>query len=218
VTGRLAPEVAELARRTADEHGARLVVAPEEPPAGLRVRAGDAYQRRNFALASAAAEAYLERPLDSDAVEGVASSLVVPGRLELLEGEPPTLLDAAHNPDGAAALAEALPRLAAGRPVIACLAVLADKDAAGIAAALAPACAAVVCTELPAAALRGSGRPEVESLGAARLAGLVEAAGASAEAVAEPGEALARARTLAHEQGGLLVVTGSHYLLGQVKG
>ena len=78
-----------------------------------------------------------------------APTLIVPGRLELLADEPPVFIDAAHNPDGARALAEALPEVAGGRPVVALLAVLADKDAEGIVAALAPALDRVVCTETP---------------------------------------------------------------------
>ena len=46
----------------------------------------------------------------------VAAELTVPGRLEQIADDPPVFLDAAHNPDGAAALAEALPELAAGSP------------------------------------------------------------------------------------------------------
>ena len=51
------------------------------------------------------------------------------------------------------------PRSPAGRRVVACLAILADKDAAAMVAALAPALDRAVCTELPAAALDGHGRP-----------------------------------------------------------
>ena len=75
--------------------------AAEDPGEGVRLRAPGAFQRRNFALAMAAAEAYLGEP-GPERVAEVAATLTVPGRLELLAGEPPTLLDAAHNPDGAA--------------------------------------------------------------------------------------------------------------------
>ena len=60
------------------------------------------------------------------------------------------VLDAAHNPAGAAALAEALPAVAGGRPVIAALAVLADKDVRSLVGALAPVLAGIVATEIPA--------------------------------------------------------------------
>ena len=81
------------------------------------------------------------------------------GRAELVPGDPPAIFDAAHNPDGAIALAEALPDLARGRDVVCCLAVLEGKDATGIVDGLAPACSHFVCTEIPPESIEGSGRP-----------------------------------------------------------
>jgi dihydrofolate synthase/folylpolyglutamate synthase len=149
VLGRVSPAVDELAARTAAGRGARLVRAPEDPGEGLALRAPGEFQRRNFALARAAAEAFLGE-LDAELVAAVAASVSIPGRLERIADRPPTFVDAAHNPDGAAALAEALPGLAGGRRVVACLAILADKDAAAMVRALAPALERAVCTELPA--------------------------------------------------------------------
>ena len=80
----------------------------------------------------------------------MAASVPIPGRLERIAEHPPTFVDAAHNPDGAAALAEALPALSGGRRVVACLAILADKDAAAMVRALAPALDRAICTQLPA--------------------------------------------------------------------
>ena len=186
VIGELDPEVERLARRTADERHARLVAARPSP--ALELRARGAYQRRNFAVSLATAEAILGR-LDPDAAREVAAGLELAGRVEVTGGDPPLVLDAAHNPDGARALAEALPEVSGGAPVVACLAVLEGKDAAGIADALAPALAAAVCTELPPEELTGLGRPDAASIPAARLAELVERAGVAAEVVADPGEA-----------------------------
>jgi len=158
VRGNVSSEVAALTERTAAERGAELLVAPEDPGKDVVLRAAGPFQRRNFALACAAAEAFLGR-LDPEAVAGVAATLTVPGRLERLPGEPPVVLDVAHNPDGAAALAEGLPEIAEGRPVVACLAVLAEKDARAMIAALAPAVARFICTKLPAdGGGRGRGR------------------------------------------------------------
>ena len=86
--------------------------------------------------------------MDAGAVSEVAAAASVPGRLELVAEDPPTILDGAHNPDGAAALAEALPEVSGGRPVFACIAILADKDAEAILGALAPVLEHVVCTEV----------------------------------------------------------------------
>ncbi|HKT83377.1 MAG TPA: hypothetical protein VJQ84_06020, partial [Solirubrobacterales bacterium] len=80
VRGRVSPEVAGLAARTAADRGARLIVAPEDPGEEIELRAPGRFQRRNFALAGAAAEALLGE-LDPTAVAGVAAGLVVPGRL-----------------------------------------------------------------------------------------------------------------------------------------
>ena len=113
---------------------------------------------------------------------------------------PPTYLDAAHNVDAAAALAEAIPEVAGGAPVTACLAMLADKDAEGAVAALAPALERVVCTEIPAETLRSQGRPEAAGHPADDLAGICRAAGLEAEAEPRLEEALARARELASRQ------------------
>jgi dihydrofolate synthase/folylpolyglutamate synthase len=134
--------------------------------------------------------------------------------MEVVDGDPPLLLDAAHNPAGAEALAEALPAVAAGRPVIACLAVLADKDVAGVVGALAPVVAGVVATEIPPRRLEQAGRPGARALPASRLADLAREAGIGwVEEGAEPAAAVARARSVAHAQGGVALITGSHYLL-----
>jgi dihydrofolate synthase/folylpolyglutamate synthase len=217
VLGAVSTEVGALAEKTARERGARLVRAPADPGADLRLRAPGEFQRRNFAIAAAAAEAFLGH-LDHEATSRVAAAVTVPGRLEQVAAQPPTYLDAAHNPDGAAALARSLPALAAGRRVVACLAVLADKDAAAMIAALAPALDQVVCTELPAAALEGHGRPGARSRPAAELAALCEAEGLRAAPEPDFAAALRHARRLAVEPPeGVLLVTGSHYAVGPAR-
>jgi dihydrofolate synthase / folylpolyglutamate synthase len=218
VLGRVSAPVRELAERTAEEHGATLVIAPEDPGPDLRLAVTGAFQRRNFALAAAAVEAFLGHELDPERVAAVGAGIRVPGRLELVAEDPPTYVDAAHNPDGAAALAEALPGIAEGRPVVACLAILADKDAPAMIAALAPALSGAVCTEIPPAALLGQGRPGARSRPARELADLCRANGI--EAIAEPDleAALRRATELARTTfAGILVVTGSHYLIGPAR-
>jgi dihydrofolate synthase/folylpolyglutamate synthase len=217
VVGRVSPAVAELAERAAAEHGARLLRAPEDPGPEVELLARGGFQRRNFALATTAAEAFLGS-LDRERVAAVAASVTVPGRLERVAERPPTYLDAAHNPDGFAALAEALPALAGGRRVIACLAILADKEAEEMITALAGAVDRVICTELPAAALEGHGRPGARSRPAGELLAACEAAGLAAEAEPRFEAALARARSLAAEPPeGILLLTGSHYALGPAR-
>jgi dihydrofolate synthase / folylpolyglutamate synthase len=214
VVGRVSAPVRELAERTAAERVATLIVAPEDLGPDVELAATGPFQRRNFALATAAARAFLG-DVDPEKVAAVAAGIRVPGRLELVGESPPTYVDAAHNPDGAAALAEALPGIAEGRPVVACLAILTDKDAPGMIAALAPALRSAVCTEIPPAALVGHGRPGARSRPARELADLCQAYGL--EAIAEPDleAALRRSTELAcATTEGLLLVTGSHYLIG----
>jgi dihydrofolate synthase/folylpolyglutamate synthase len=216
VLGRVSPEVADLARQTAAARGARLIVAPEDP-GEIELRAAGRFQRRNFALACAAAEAFLGK-LDPARVAEVGETLTVPGRLERIAEDPPVFLDAAHNPDGAAALAEGLGEIAAGRPVVACIAALGDKDAAAMVGALAPALDRVVCTELQPAALEARGLPGAGSHSAAKLAAACEEAGLAAEQEQDFTAAVRRSRQLASQlPGGLVVVTGSHYVLAPAR-
>jgi dihydrofolate synthase/folylpolyglutamate synthase len=215
VLGRVSAEVEALAERTASARGARLVRAPEDPGPDVELRAPGGFQRRNFALAATAAEAFLGE-LDPEQVRKVAATLTVPGRLEQIATRPPTFIDAAHNPDGAAALAEALPSVTEGRRVIACLAILADKDAEAMVRALAPVFERAVCTELPAAALEAHGRPGAASCPAPELAAICEAAGLPAEAEPDFAAALRRGRELAAPDG-VLLVTGSHYALAPAR-
>jgi dihydrofolate synthase/folylpolyglutamate synthase len=216
VLGEVSAEVQELAERIADERGAGVVAVDAEALPRLRLRAPGEFQRRNFAIAVAAAEAFLGRHLDGELVARVAATVTVPGRLERIAAKPPTYVDAAHNPAGAAALAESLPVVGGGKRIVACLAILADKDARAMIAALTPALERAVCTELPRAGVHD--RPSARSHAAGELARLCEEAGLWAEA--EPGLAVAldRARALALEPPeGLVLVAGSHYAIAPAR-
>jgi dihydrofolate synthase / folylpolyglutamate synthase len=218
VLGGVSEEVEVLAEEVARERSARLVRAPADPGAQLRLRAPGEFQRRNFAIACAAAEAFLGTRLDAGRVARVAVAITVPGRLELIAERPATYVDAAHNPAGAAALARSLSTIAAGRRTVACLAILADKDAAAMVAALAPVLDRAVCTELPAQALEGHGRPGARSRAAAELVAACEAAGLEAEAEPGFGPALRKGRALAAEPPeGLLLIAGSHYAIAPAR-
>jgi dihydrofolate synthase / folylpolyglutamate synthase len=211
VVGELDEGVRALAERSARERSARLVVIGEHDPA-LELAVPGAYARRNFAVAEAATAAVLG-PLDADRVHDVATRLELPGRMQVLEGSPPLILDAAHNPAGAGALAEALPEAIAGAPVVACLALLADKDARGVVRELASRIELAVCTELPAERLSRAGRPAARSLEAHRLAEAAASTGVATEVVRDPVAAVRRALDEAHARSGAALVSGSHYLL-----
>jgi dihydrofolate synthase / folylpolyglutamate synthase len=218
VTGDLSPAVAELARTVANERACRQISArtshSETYRGSIGTFAADVpYLRRNLAVAIAAAEAFLGGPLGDDAVARGLESLELPGRFDLIDGDPPVIRDAAHNPDGATALAEALQTELGERPVIACLAVLSDKDAAGIVQALAQAITSAVVTEIPAERLEGAGRPGTTSVSAAMLAGLCEDSGVPASVELDPVAAIATVLERAKAQDGVALVAGSHYLL-----
>lgn len=108
------------------------------------------HQARNAVLALAAVEAFFgagaARQLDVDAVREAFGAVLAPGRLERVRSAPSVLLDAAHNPHGAQALAAALREEFTFRRVVAVVGVLRDKDARGILTALEPVVDDVVVT------------------------------------------------------------------------
>lgn len=188
---------------------------------GLRGR----HQAHNAAIADATLDALAEAGIasvDDDARRRGYANTRWPGRLELLEvpgrgrrtASREVLLDGAHNPAGAAALATALddlrPHLAPGRATL-LMAMMADKDVTASVAALAG-----------AAALRGARvmATQVEgprAMPAPELAAIWRAAGHGVEVVAEP--SVERALEAALGNGaGPVVVAGSLYLVGKVRG
>ena len=97
------------------------------------------YQVENFALATAAVEAFLgggKHRIMDDVLRVAAADISSPGRLQVIDRAPLTLLDAAHNPQGAAVLAAALETGFDGKRFIGVVGVLGDKDAAGVLRAL----------------------------------------------------------------------------------
>jgi dihydrofolate synthase / folylpolyglutamate synthase len=196
-----------VAERIAAERDATIVQAGSDP--GVPVGAPGAYQRRNFALARAAAEAYLGE-LDGDAVRAAAAVVRVPGRLQQIDSEPLTLVDGAHNPDGTVALAESLPELVTGdHRVVAVVSILDDKDAAGMLAGL-------FGGEVPVDALVLTSSQNPRALPPGTLQSLTrQLHGPASEIVSEPLAAVARARELAGRDG-VVVVTGSIYLIADM--
>jgi dihydrofolate synthase/folylpolyglutamate synthase len=185
---------------------------------GLRGR----HQAANAAVADAlldALEAAGIARVDAEARRVGYASVTWPGRLERLDVDGREwLLDGAHNPAGAAALADALddlaPYLSPG-PITLLTASMADKDVAGVVAALANARAlagaTIVCTAvdvpraMPAEELAGLWRAAPGDPGDRRRV-LVERS---------VGDGLRRATEVAD---GTIVVAGSLYLVGAVRG
>lgn len=108
------------------------------------------HQAHNAAMALAAVEAFFgagaDRQLDVDAVRAGFASVTTPGRLERMRSAPTVFIDAAHNPAGAAALADALAQEFDFRFLVGVVAVMADKDVDGILSALEPAFDQLVVT------------------------------------------------------------------------
>jgi dihydrofolate synthase/folylpolyglutamate synthase len=207
VLGPLPAEAEAVAERVAAERHARVVRAPlDRGP--VPSRALGSFQRQNFAVARAAAEAFLGS-LDERAVAAAAAEVVVRGRLELVssDGDGPLVFhDGAHNPAGAVALAEALPGVIGGRRLVAVMGVLDDKDAASMLSAILPLADAAVFTR--------TSNPR--SLPAATLQALAaQVGGPPSECVADPRAAVERARELAGPDGAV-IVTGSIYLIADL--
>jgi dihydrofolate synthase/folylpolyglutamate synthase len=203
VLGDDAPEVVALAEAT----GAKIVRPAPPAAAGTPAAAGPApaplpgYQRRNFAAALAAAEATLGRPLEPALVAAVAARASVPGRLQVVDHDPLTILDGAHNAAGVEALAGSVPE-----GTVAVLSILDDKDAAGMLRALLPRLSAAVFTRAP----------NPRALPPATLADLADkVGGVPSELEPDPRKALRRARELAGVNGTVLVA-GSIYLVAEL--
>ncbi|HTT71778.1 MAG TPA: folylpolyglutamate synthase/dihydrofolate synthase family protein [Anaeromyxobacteraceae bacterium] len=195
----MAALLAEAARR-----GAPVTVALPAYPGPLAL-AGP-HQRGNAALAAAALRLLAGQGLEvkEAAIAAGFARTRWPGRLEMVHG---VLLDGAHNPDGAAALAEALAALYPDRPVELVFGVLADKDHRGMLAALGPAVRGLHLVVPPSPRARA-----IESYRAlaASLVPRVDVHGSVQEA-------LSCARRAAAGEG-LACVAGSLYLVGAARG
>ena len=91
------------------------------------------HQAANAASALVAVEAFFgDHPLDIEAVRAGFAAVTSPGRCEVVHRDPTIILDAAHNPHGAKALAETLSNEFNFDEIIAVVGVFGDKDATGI--------------------------------------------------------------------------------------
>ena len=179
------------------------------------------HQAANAANALAAVEAFFaagpQAQLDIDAIRQGFASVASPGRLEPVRSAPTVLLDAAHNPHGANALAAALSEEFDFRKLVGVIAILADKDARGILTALEPVLNEVVLTEnssarsMPVDDLAAIAKEifgEERILIEAQLPTAVETAIELAEDIAEPGQPLS---------GAGVIITGSVVTAGEAR-
>jgi len=157
------------------------------------------YQPGNALLSAAAAR---ELGADEAAIRAGLRGARWPGRFQVFRRDPLTILDGAHNPAGARALAASLRAYFPGRPVTFVIGILADKDAGGILEALRPLAARFVLT--------ASTNPRAAAPAALRAL----LPGVRVETAGSPKEALALARL--EEPDGLVCVAGSLSLIGDV--
>ena len=105
------------------------------------------HQASNAAAALIAVEAFFgEQDLDIDAVRAGFANVTSPGRCEVIHRDPTIILDAAHNPHGAKAIAETMPSEFTFDDVTGIVALMADKDALGILQALEPVMNQIIVT------------------------------------------------------------------------
>jgi dihydrofolate synthase/folylpolyglutamate synthase len=191
----------------------------ELPRLGLtRVGLRGRHQAANVAVADAILDALEDAGIataDDDARRRGYATAVWPGRLELVSrGGVDVLLDGAHNPAGAAALAQAIddlrPHLAPGTVTLV-MAAMADKDVDGIIDALAGA-GALLGARIIATTVESHRAMKPEDL-AARWR-LLAPRVAEVDVVADPLDAVERAIA----RGGTVIVAGSLYLVGAVRG
>ncbi|WP_030911593.1 bifunctional tetrahydrofolate synthase/dihydrofolate synthase [Streptomyces sp. NRRL F-5126] len=178
-----------------------------------------AHQAHNAAVALAAVEAFFgvgaqrPGPLDADTVRKAFASVASPGRLEVVRRSPTVVLDAAHNPAGARAAADAVTEAFGFNRLIGVVGASAGKDVKGILEALEPICAELVVT-------RNSSH---RAMDADELAGVAVEVFGDERVQVEPrlDDAIEAAITLAEEEGGFagagVLVTGSVITVGEAR-
>ena len=171
--------------------GATVVLGEPEWDSRARARGADRVVQATD-VGRAAAEALLGRPLDGEV------EVALPGRYEQLGDD---VFAGAHNPAGVEWLLARLPR----HDFVVVASILDDKDAGAMLTLLARAGHTLVATASHSA----------RALPADELARLATSQFARVETVADPTEALDRARELAGPDGAVLV-TGSLYLLADL--
>jgi len=119
-----------------DLSGQKLRVETTDTAYGtLRIPLLGRHQVENVATAVTAIDVLrssAQLPFDESSVAQGLSRVNWPGRCEVVKRSPPLILDGAHNPGCAAALADTLSRVLGGKPVALVVGMCGDKDLAGI--------------------------------------------------------------------------------------
>jgi len=175
----------------------------------LRVPLAGEHQMMNAAVAVKTIEVisgkYPAYPFD---VKGGLLNVRWPGRLEIIAGEPPILIDGAHNPGAARALSVYMEKILAVkyRRVILVLGIMGDKDIEGILRYLLPRASEIIFT----APAYGRAAP------ADTLASHASSLGYTSKKTETVAEAMTLARDIC-QPGDIIVVTGSFYTIGEAR-
>jgi len=213
VCGAMPDEALDVISRTCVELGAKLITTGGDEDLAARVAAmplalPGAHQQANAAVAVRLLEAVdrnaaVGLAVGEEAIRAGLTRASWPGRLEQFTVDGcPLLLDAAHNPAGARALASYL-RTFASSGVTMVFGVMKDKDVAEMLDPLRDSVVEMLCTTAPTP----------RAMEAGELAGLAQSAGLHAEAVHDPIDAVMRACA----RGRPVVVAGSIFLVGPVR-
>ncbi|MCS7209755.1 MAG: bifunctional folylpolyglutamate synthase/dihydrofolate synthase [Fimbriimonadales bacterium] len=172
------------------------------------------YQRHNTACAVAAAVLLRERgyAISDEAIEQGVQQARLPGRLQVVSETPRVVLDGAHNPDAAAVLAKALPRLFKYRRLILVMGMLTPHEPADTLRCLLPLADVVVFT--PVSHPRTHTAEVLLQSAQAWLAAKPSRTPRTLLTAPNPQHAFEQAMRLA-EVDDLVLITGSFYLIGE---
>jgi len=188
------------------------IQASEGPIGDLFLPLHGEHMAHNAALAVAAVEALTGHPLTAELIQAGFDQVVAPARLELVRADPPVVIDTAHNPHGVRATLAGAQEAFGFEPLVAVLAMMADKDAQGVLELLEPAVNTLVVTQVSdnprALPVEDLAEMAVDVFGADR----VETAPTSTDAV----DVAVRIAGRSGEAAGVLVL-GSVYLAGEVR-
>lgn len=168
------------------------------------------HQAQNLAVAIAAVEAFLgggEVQIPDDILRSALADVSSPGRLQLVQTDPPILLDGAHNPAGAQILARALKAQFNEKPLVGLMAVLAEKDGSGLLAELSGIFESAYVTA--SSSPRAMTNLELETLSRERLS-------APVFSISDFKLAFQAAKERAIAINGVVLVTGSITLVGDI--
>lgn len=205
VVAKQEPEVMRIIAKWCDEMGSPVIVADADEISSKLGLAGR-HQRQNAACAVEAAHLLADAKFHIENVDKALLQTKWDGRIEVVKDSPRVILDGAHNPAGAAALADYIGEEIKRDSAVLMLGIMADKDIHGICRALAPKVREVICVKAPSE--RGASPKDIASR-ARSFGAVVHQEGDIAEALAKWIKKLGSKDTL--------IVSGSLVTVGAAK-